>query len=133
MAKDSGNTNYELKDVKPGLVGYSLLGTAIITILSFIVCVWFTNYLLATPSQIDVQPSKLAPERTIPAAPLLQPVPMEELAAYEDQQEHRLESYTLIDEEADKVAIPIEHAIDLLAERGLSRAVPAAAPEAATE
>ena len=55
----------------------------------------------------------------LPPAPRLQTAPIEDIQALRERERSALESYGWVNREQGVVRIPIERAIDLLAERGL--------------
>lgn len=55
----------------------------------------------------------------IPPRPRLQPDPPLELAEFRNSEEQKLTRYGWVDRKAQVVRIPIDRAIDLLAERGI--------------
>ncbi|MFL6528525.1 MAG: hypothetical protein ACJ8IQ_10535 [Chthoniobacterales bacterium] len=65
------------------------------------------------PSRIVLQPRVVAPE------PRLQPNPVPEFSRFRTSEEEELNSYGWINKERGIVRIPIERAIDLIAQRGL--------------
>lgn len=65
------------------------------------------------PSRIELHPQMIAPQ------PQLQPDPQVDLAQYDAREQKQLHSYGWIDRNAWIAHIPIERAIDLIAQRGL--------------
>ena len=129
MPNETANhQGYEPKDVGTGLVFWSLFGMTVITVICIFACLWALNAMLAQPDAVTTQVTPLAAERALPPEPRLQPLPPEEWKEYEQIQETRLNSYGWVDPEAGTVFMPIERAIEVVAERGLER--PAAAVEA---
>lgn len=59
-----------------------------------------------------------------PPPPRLEPAEGEQFTAYRAQSEQRLNQYAWIDRGSGRVSIPVQRAIDLLAERGLPSEVP---------
>lgn len=66
-----------------------------------------------SPSRIALHPHMLAP------APQLQANPPEDLARFQADEERKLHAYEWIDRSRGIVRIPIERAMDLIAQRGL--------------
>lgn len=67
----------------------------------------------------DLPPAPLAETVERPAVPFLQTQPLAELQILRRGEEAQLENYQWIDPEQNIVRIPIERAIDILAEKGL--------------
>ena len=66
-----------------------------------------------SPSRIELNPHMLAP------APQLQTDPTVDLEKFQAAQRERLNSYGWVDQQKGVVRIPIERAMDLIAQRGL--------------
>ena len=76
--------------------------------------------LYATIDVVEVEPPPTVLERREPVTPppRLQAEPAEDLATYLAREKGTLDSYAWVDEEAGIARIPIEQAMQLLAERG---------------
>jgi hypothetical protein len=62
----------------------------------------------------------LAPQLTrVPPAPRLEELPIRDLATFRQGEENLLNGYSWVDQSKGVVRIPIERAIDILAQRGL--------------
>lgn len=111
---------YELRDVSVRLFGMVVLGLLLLTLLGMAVSLWFFNFEAQRTRRADVPPPPLA--ETLPAEPpepRLQEVPAADLQQLEKEEKAVLENYAWIDEKSGIVRIPIDRAIELLAERGL--------------
>lgn len=125
---------YETADVGWPFILWSLGGLTVLTVIAVFA-------LLAMFSARDKMPAvKEAPaplataaERPIPAGPLLQPLPPVDMAEYKTNALTHLNTYGWVDEEAGKVHIPIDHAIDLALERGFPTGIPEAPAEEPAE
>ena len=109
---------HETRDTGAALIIYSSLG---LTVGTFIICmiVWgMFNYLKYR--EVPAEPTSLMSNpATIPPEPRLQvdgTVQIKNLRAHED---HVLSSYAWVDQKSSTVRIPIDRAIDLLAQRGV--------------
>lgn len=67
----------------------------------------------SAPSRIELQPHMLAPQ------PQLQTNPAIDLEEFQTAEEAKLNSYGWVDKSAGVIRIPIERAMDLIAQRGL--------------
>ncbi len=76
-------------------------------------------YFEARQQQLDSQPSPLAETRPLPPEPRLQVTPVQDLQTLHTEEEHQLNTYAWVNKEAGIVRLPIERAIELVAERGL--------------
>ncbi len=84
-----------------------------------LVTMWLLfDYLAARPAP-GPEPSPMAREREAPPAPRLQVAPGTDLDRLRTNEDSALNSYGWVDREAGIVHIPIDKAIDLVAERGL--------------
>lgn len=132
--------DYDRTDLSAkGIIGF-LIGLAV-TVLLIGVISWGMYYFFSG-GRIYPQPSAAetaTPASSIPKgnpelrfpAPTLQPDPAAELNKFRSGEEERLNSYGWVDQKAGVVHIPIERAIDLVAQRGLpTRPEPVLAQEA---
>lgn len=74
---------------------------------------------LAPPESVSPPPALVQTGRTLPPAPRLQVNAPRDLADYLKQQQQTLNTYGWVDQKAGVVRIPIDHAMDLLLEKGL--------------
>jgi hypothetical protein len=114
-----------------GIVSF-VLGLLVILVLTLLAMRVMFDQLLAREVAQDPQPSPLVDPRLprLPPAPRLQTAPERELRQMRDEEDELLRSYGWVDREAGRVRIPIDRAMDLLAERGLparNRAAPSEA------
>jgi len=107
---------------------YVVIGIAAVTALGFVSSLLVYNW--AAADYGEPSPTAAAPA-VRPAGPLLQSSPEAELREMRREVHERLHGYGWSDEAAGTVYIPIEKAIDLVAEGGLPPAAPAAEEEAA--
>ena len=103
-----GGTNYEGRDVKPGIVIWSLIIVASLAVAAFLLMVGVQKYIEANhPAGASI--SALAPDRVIPPAPQLQVHPWEDfpdMRAAEDK-----ELATTGRDKAGRMHIPIDNAM----------------------
>ena len=123
---------YEQRDVSVGFFGKVILGFTLLTLVGMAVSLCFLNTVDKRHRATDTIPPPLAgtlPKQ--PPEPRLQVNPGEELQQYKAIEEAPLSRYEWIDTKNGIVRIPIDRAIELLAERGLPvRAEPGATPAA---
>jgi hypothetical protein len=112
---------YETRDLTPRAIATFLVVLAVTIVGVLVVSMWIYDYSASRLAQTEAPPSPLAK----PAAP---PEPRLQVAAPKDMQEFRaaedaaLKSYGWVDRAAGAVRIPIDRAMQLLAERGLPAA-----------
>jgi hypothetical protein len=80
------------------------------------------------PVKMDHEPTAMELERILPPKPRLQVNQQLDLQQVREQEQRILNSYGWVSKEAGAVRIPINRAMDLIAERGLPPAKPAASP-----
>jgi len=106
------NKPYETRDADARWIALSGALLALVTVAIMVLLVaLFWHLAKARP---------LAPEHAQPfPAPRLQVVAQQDLAAFRAREDAELHSYGWIDKDAGVVRIPIERAMELIAERGL--------------
>ena len=111
---------YETRDVSVKLFGMVILGMVCVTLLGMAVSLWYFNLSRERRQASDTPPPPLS--ATLPQAPpepRLQVNPGTDLRKYQVDEEEALNSYAWIDAKGGIVRIPIERAMDLVAQRGL--------------
>lgn len=128
MDKDKGrrahseidaSLGHEVSDAHFRPIVIFLVALSVLVVIAFSLMVWMFDYLEHRAEVADRQPSALADRTALPPEPRLQVVPRVELQQYKEEVTHQIESYEWIDKDAGVVRIPIERAIELIAERGL--------------
>jgi hypothetical protein len=111
--------NYETRDMNLRVVINSLIGLAVLVVVSLLL-MWGLFYLLLAErrSSIDIPLPPLAASQE-PPEPRLQAVPKDELETLRLEEETLLNGYSWVNKEAGVVRIPIERAMELTLERGL--------------
>jgi hypothetical protein len=102
-----------------GLVGLIIVGAALMWALY--------QYFSARPAGAPANPLARSFGRQVPPEPRLQSNPLEDLRQLRAQEDTTLNTYGWVDRKTGVVRIPVERAMELLAQRGL----PSRAPEAA--
>jgi hypothetical protein len=121
QANRHGNGGYEKTDARLTSVAMLVALTVGIALLG-VVSMWFLfDYIVQRDASRDTPPSPLADTRAPFIGPKLQVAPPQDLATMKAATEEVLDSYAWMDRDAGIVRIPIERAIDLLAERGLPK------------
>jgi hypothetical protein len=114
--------NHELSDADPRPILKFLVFLVVITIVMAGVVGFFYNYLErreAAEKTARYPMSLLDAQRPLPPQPRLQTYPFQDIKELRQTEVPLLDSYEWIDRNAGTVRIPIERAIDVLAERGL--------------
>jgi hypothetical protein len=114
--------NHELSDADPSPILKFLAFLVIVTTAIAWLVVFFYNYLerREAAEKTGRYPMSLTGvERPVPPPPRLQTYPFEDIKQLRQQEKPLLGTYQWIDQNAGIVRIPVERAMDLLAERGL--------------
>ena len=115
-----GHGHFAHEKTDAGVRNVAVLAAAFVGLLIFGLIVGYGTFrFLYTPEVTTVVPSPLQPGRVIPAGPLLQVNGQQDLHDYLQQQQQTLDSYGWVDQGAGVVRIPIDHAMDLVLQRGL--------------
>jgi len=118
--------DHERTDVQAPLLGWMALTLAVFLVITIPMLVGVFKLLMWQDQRDQPERSPLAITEE-PPAPVLQAVPSLELGEYRRQQRKLLDEYQWIDKQQQIVRIPIDKAAQLIAERGLPKAPPAAA------
>ncbi len=111
-------TGHELREVNIKLILLSTLIMVIAVLVSCFLTVGIFNYLSSTQAQPQ-RANDLAHPIELPKAPRVQVQPSEEYRVLHANEARVLNSYAWVSEADGTVRIPIDRAIDLVAERGL--------------
>jgi len=128
---DNPADRHERRDVNVLAVSKFAIGLALLCIASFAIVVGVFRYLEHVTSGVPAgRQNVVAGQPQRPPAPQLEETPALDLARERAAEEELLHTYGWIDKQAGVVRLPIERAIELMAQRGLpSRA---AAPPASS-
>lgn len=113
---------YERTDVRTNVLAGLAIGIGLLVIVSLtgIAIMWrFMAY--ETHYTGEMAGSPLAPMRPPPPSPRLQVTPAADLYEMRQQEDLRLHTYGWIDQSKGVARIPIDRAMDLIAQRGLSK------------
>jgi len=113
---DTGQ-GYEVQDAPVGTIVRFAFGISVATIVVCIALAWLLRGLIAIHDPGQRNP--LAPAQQIPPEPRVEVQPWHQLERMRTREDEILRSYGWVDKEKGVVRIPIERAMDLVAERGL--------------
>ena len=123
----AGHVGHETTDVNVWAVGKFAIGLVIVCVVSVGLLFGLLKYFQSreeTSVANTVEPVKLFPE------PQLQKTPILDLKTIRAEEDKLLNGYAWVDPRKGVVRIPVDRAIEVLAQRGLpSRTVPVATPE----
>jgi hypothetical protein len=124
----NGSSGHETRDTGVALIALSAAGLAVVILIVFLL-MWGTFNLLKNDQQAnDVSLSPLAPAVQIPPQPRLQEHPAEELRQLRERENKELTTYGWQDQKAGIVRIPIDRAMDILAQKGFPSQFPGQPP-----
>jgi hypothetical protein len=138
-AEETALAGHELTDAQPAPVLKFLAFLAVVTVSIAAMIVVFYNYLEGREAREKTAryPMAAGTARPLPPPPRLQTYPFQDVKDLRQEEHRLLETYEWVDKNAGVVRIPIERAIEVLAEKGLpyrhpgeAAAMPAPAPEA---
>ena len=110
---------YETRDANPVSVVKFGITLGVVLILIAIGMKWMFVYFAQTQT-LGPAASPFENARTLPPQPRLQVAPQAEIHSYWEQQHDILESYAWVDRHNGVVRIPIQRAMELVVQRGLS-------------
>jgi hypothetical protein len=120
MPTPTETPRHELRDVNVRFMAYVVVGLSLLTLAGMGVSWWYLQEVAEERRAVERPLPPLA--ATLPDAPpepRLQVTPAADLASVREREEALLHTYGWIDRKSGLVRIPIDRAIDLLAERGL--------------
>jgi hypothetical protein len=112
------DSNLDHCDVDVRFVSGSALGLIAVCAIALLGLTWFLSTLESFANR-KTAPTNSPDAKQMPPQPRLQPDPSVELEALRKSEKHRLATYGWTDRKNQVVRIPIDRAIQLLAERGL--------------
>jgi hypothetical protein len=115
---ESGYHAHEARDVDVRGLTLSALGLAVLLVGTLVLIGWLFMTFGAQEQRTEV-PSALVATQPDPPAPRLQASPTQDLRAMQRAEDEKLHSYSWVDASEGIASIPIDRAIDLLAQRGL--------------
>ena len=111
---------HEISDVNIGGLIKFLVGLVVSLVIVVLAVAWLFDLLADRAADADPPKSRLANLRdTVPPAPRLQESPAFDMRVMRDEQAAALSQTRWIDQQTKVVQIPVERAMQLIAERGL--------------
>jgi hypothetical protein len=111
--------SYELSDLRPGYIAFFGIGLSVVLVISVVIASLIVHYKTVQHARQDTPIPRLAREREATPEPRLQVDAQNELRQMRAAEEAALNSYGWVDKDAGIVKIPVERAMDILAEKGL--------------
>lgn len=118
IPQEAIDRDHEQRDLGIGVLFASLVGLAVLLVLSGIAMWGFQGLIERRAAARDPQPSPLVETGVQPPQPRLESTPGEVLARLRVLERVQLERYGWVDRPAGIARVPIERAMELLAERG---------------
>jgi len=110
---------HEERDAKPRAIMTFVIGLAVLTIVALLAMWGLFDYLGARQAKTQAPASPLAETRRVPPPPHLQVEPKLDLEHLRAAEDDKLNQYGWVNRQAGVVRVPIERAMELVAERGL--------------
>ena len=117
---------YETRDISFGAIAGWIIVLLILVAVSQFVAFGVHRHFIRARAQEVTDLSPLAQMRRLPPEPRLQVSPSVDLLRMREKEGAVLNSYGWVDSQAGVVRIPIDRAMDLIAQRGLPAQAPAA-------
>ncbi len=111
--------DHEHRDASPMGIAMVGLGVVVALVVTYLVVWGLFNYFAARQTAADVPPPPLATTPQPPPEPRLLVVPQQQRREVVGPQAELLTTYGWVDPDTDTVHIPIDRAMELLAEQGL--------------
>jgi hypothetical protein len=120
---EPGGGGYEKSDLSvKAIATFGVVLTAVL-IAALVSMAWLFDFFDFTQARRDVPRSPLASARSGPQEPRLQVNPIQDLKTFREAEERVLMNYGWVNKEAGVARIPIQRAMELVVERGLSAPV----------
>ena len=120
---ERGGGGYEKSDLSvKAIMTFGIVLTAVL-IAALVSMAWLFNFFDFSQARRDVPPSPLAGARSGPQEPRLQVNPVQDLKTFRESEERLLINYGWVNKEAGVARIPIQRAMELVVEWGLSAPV----------
>jgi hypothetical protein len=126
----SAESGHEVSDINPKRVAMVGLALATVIAVSLLVAYGLFHYFYSGETRTRPLPSPLSFSREPTPEPRLSVEPGKDLKILRSEEDAMLKSYGWIDQEKGIVRIPIDRAIEILAERGLPVRAAKSAPAA---
>jgi hypothetical protein len=118
-APTTNGRGYEESDANVSALAKFGIGLAVIAVVVLALMFWLQNFFSVQAKRATPPPSPLAVQRQAPPAPLLQVAPEKDLQQVHATEDSILHNYGKVTSDASVVRIPIERAMELVAQRGL--------------
>ncbi len=116
---ESIEAGHELRDLSPKAIALFALSLAVLLVLVVLVTYFLHEHYLTVQVRTQAAPSPLSAARAPTPEPRLEVTPGQDLKALRAAEDSLLNSYAWIDQQQGIVRIPIDRAMELLAQRGL--------------
>lgn len=110
---------YEHQDANTKGLWWFLASLMVFLVISVLAMAGLYRFLGTQPGMAAEQLTPLAPARQVPPAPRLQTLPQRDMDSMRAHEDRVLSTYGWVDQGAGIVRLPIDRAIDMLAQRGL--------------
>jgi hypothetical protein len=116
---DSNHPGHEVTDAKARPIAIFLIGLAGLVFVSMLLMAWLLDFFQSPLDPNERIPAGLKDQQQIPPEPRLQAYPAADLERLRTREEKELNSYEWVDEATGVMRIPIDRAMEIVAENGL--------------
>lgn len=116
---EKGIKGYETSDVNGRRFAYFMTILVVATVICAITALATYQYRRTKPKNDPVAIIPVMEERALPPLPRLQQRPALDIQAFRETENQRLTKYAVIDKTAGIVQVPVERAMEIVAEKGL--------------
>jgi hypothetical protein len=120
-ATNGGPAGYERTDANTASIWKFIIGLFVFIGLSGLAMLLLFRFLYRTEQASMPMPTPMEARRVVPPLPHLQISPTLDLETLQSNEQTELSSYGWVDKNAGVVRIPVDRAIELIAERGLPK------------
>jgi hypothetical protein len=122
---ETEHKGYETQDFSMRAVGYFFGGIAVLAILAIFAMLGLTRFMTEREGVGGASVAAQPDVTQAPPLPRLQIAPTQDLLQLRAEEDAQLRNYRWVDRQAGIASIPIDRAMDLLAQRGLKTGGPA--------
>jgi len=126
--KNGHGGGYEKQDVGFRFAMLFIVGIIVFTVLTMVV-LFFVYPFLAPQSARARRETAAEVQKRLPPGPVLQANPAVDMQRFREQEQRKVSTYGWVDERRGIVRIPVERAMEMVAQRGLPQWQPAPATQ----
>lgn len=117
--RDNGSRGYEIRDIHMSVIIIGVTSLAVLCVVALTLMWWLVGALDRIPGGREAEAPSIEYGRLLPPEPRLQANPPRDMEEFLAREHEFLTTYGWINREQGVVRIPIDRAMELVAERGL--------------